>query len=431
MRHPAPRRMALAPLFALLLLLVLLALGWPAASIAAGTWHVATSGSDANDCLTPLTPCATIGAALGKASDGDTIKVGLGLYNESLTTDKSVTITGFGPGLTTISGFTIVSIGSAATATIANLTLADGAVGVSNAGTLTLTNVTVTGNRNDFGAGIRNSGTMTINSSNIHDNRTNNGIAISNSGTMTINDSTIHNNRSIWGTAGIYNFRTMIINRSFIHDNITCCSLSSRVGGITNEGDLTITDSTIARNRGEEIDGIENKGTLLMTNSTLSNDTLGNTNSASAMLVNVTVADAGVANYRDGTLRLHNTLIASSRLRCSGQTTSLGNNLISNGDDCNLAATSTDQIGSAARPIDPLLEPLADNGGPTPTHALRYLSPAIDNADPDGCPPTDQRGVTRPQDGDGNGRIGCDIGAFEREPTQTLSQHGYLPLLDR
>jgi hypothetical protein len=52
---------------------------------------------------------------------------------------------------------------------------------------------------------------------------------------------------------------------------------------------------------------------------------------------------------------------------------------------------------------DPLLLPLADNGGPTETMALQAGSPAIDLSDD--CPATDQRGEPRV------GR--CDSGAFE------------------
>jgi hypothetical protein len=59
---------------------------------------------------------------------------------------------------------------------------------------------------------------------------------------------------------------------------------------------------------------------------------------------------------------------------------------------------------------DPLLGPLADNGGSNYTHALLPGSPAIDAGSPD-CPPpdADQRGVPRPQ------ALACDIGAFEAE----------------
>ena len=53
--------------------------------------------------------------------------------------------------------------------------------------------------------------------------------------------------------------------------------------------------------------------------------------------------------------------------------------------------------------IDPLLQPLADNGGLTLTHAIAFGSPAIDAGDPGICSPTDQRGIARPVDGDGNG----------------------------
>ncbi len=55
---------------------------------------------------------------------------------------------------------------------------------------------------------------------------------------------------------------------------------------------------------------------------------------------------------------------------------------------------------------DPLLEPLANNGGPTLTHALPANSPAVDAATGD-CPATDQRGEARP------GGSACDLGAYE------------------
>jgi hypothetical protein len=58
----------------------------------------------------------------------------------------------------------------------------------------------------------------------------------------------------------------------------------------------------------------------------------------------------------------------------------------------------------------PLLDSLADNGGPTLTHALLAGSPAIDAGDDAVCPETDQRGVSRPQG------AACDVGAYELEP---------------
>jgi hypothetical protein len=67
---------------------------------------------------------------------------------------------------------------------------------------------------------------------------------------------------------------------------------------------------------------------------------------------------------------------------------------------------------------DPKLGPLADNGGPTQTMALLPGSPAIDTADNAICAAApvnnlDQRGQTRPTDGNNDSVAACDIGAYE------------------
>jgi hypothetical protein len=62
---------------------------------------------------------------------------------------------------------------------------------------------------------------------------------------------------------------------------------------------------------------------------------------------------------------------------------------------------------------NPLLKPLGNYGGPTKTMLLNYGSPAIDKGTNTGCPLKDQRGVTRPLDGDGNTIATCDMGATE------------------
>ena len=101
-------------------------------------------------------------------------------------------------------------------------------------------------------------------------------------------------------------------------------------------------------------------------------------------------------------------------------------NLIGTLDNCTLA----DDQGLDLIGLDPLLGTLADNGGPTETHALQAGSPAIDAADPAGCSGirnfqlhTDQRGHPLPWDGDADGTAVCDIGAFEAPLTIV-----YLPM---
>ena len=79
---------------------------------------------------------------------------------------------------------------------------------------------------------------------------------------------------------------------------------------------------------------------------------------------------------------------------------------------------------------NPLLAPLADNGGPTQTLALMLGSPAIDTGSNLICADVpvnnlDQRGFVRPVDGNGNPDETCDIGAFEYYPDITP----FMPLL--
>jgi hypothetical protein len=72
----------------------------------------------------------------------------------------------------------------------------------------------------------------------------------------------------------------------------------------------------------------------------------------------------------------------------------------------------TDLQGTSAHPLDPVLGPLQDNGGSTPTHALLLGSPALGSGDPANLMTLDQRGTVR------FGFLGTptDIGAFEADP---------------
>jgi hypothetical protein len=99
-----------------------------------------------------------------------------------------------------------------------------------------------------------------------------------------------------------------------------------------------------------------------------------------------------------------------------------------NGGDCAIGAdaygkkgtigtNSNNLVGGGSCGLDhsgdPLLGPLADNGGPTWTHALLPDSPAIDAVPVISCTlPTDQRGAPRPIV-QTSSDTPCDIGAFE------------------
>jgi len=65
--------------------------------------------------------------------------------------------------------------------------------------------------------------------------------------------------------------------------------------------------------------------------------------------------------------------------------------------------------------INPKLGELLGDDGFTLSHSLPLDSPAIDSGSPSACPTTDQRGMLRPVDGDGDGSANCDMGAFEHQ----------------
>jgi hypothetical protein len=110
-------------------------------------------------------------------------------------------------------------------------------------------------------------------------------------------------------------------------------------------------------------------------------------------------------------VQLRNTILSAGaamagRENCSAAGTSLGHNLEdTTPSQCGLRGSLGDQFGT-----NPLLGPLAANGGLTQTIAPLAISPAIDALQGNGCPATDQRGVARPQG------AACDVGAYETAP---------------
>jgi hypothetical protein len=132
-------------------------------------------------------------------------------------------------------------------------------------------------------------------------------------------------------------------------------------------------------------------------------------------------AGAGLAN--GGILTLRNTIVAGGGGNCAGVITDGGNNL-----EFSIAAST---CGLGFITSNPLLGPLADNGGPTLTHALRSGSAAIDAVPLADCTDdlgnpltTDQRGAPRPHG------PACDIGAFEGS-VEAPTHRVYLALIVR
>ncbi len=233
---------------------------------------------------------------------------------------------------------------------------------------------------------------------------------------------------------------------------ITACSAEVAGGGIANDGSLLLQQSTISGNtaipEGFAVGGgVDNFGTARIEDSTVSGNVadtgggIANSENAELTLINTTISEnsaefagGGVDNFggqvtvvfssivgnlggfgggviNEGFARIRNSLIADNPLGgdCDNQAgisfEVTGINLHTDGSCPGFEQFSSVQIG---------LEPLADNGGPTRTHALGADSIALELASDctelDGMTPvaTDQRGIARPQ-GDA-----CDIGAFER-----------------
>ncbi|MFH2101880.1 MAG: right-handed parallel beta-helix repeat-containing protein [Chloroflexota bacterium] len=228
----------------------------------------------------------------------------------------------------------------------------------------------------------------------------NSGGAIFNSGHLTVNNSLIQENYAREG-GGIFNTGTMKLSGVTIDSNHDYFGLPGGAG-LHNTGSGTVENSTFSHNGVPELqDGIFNVGTLVMTNSTVShNGFTGIDNEGDLTINHVTIAfNGGVAVGSCGDMYVSNSIIAQPP-----GTGGCGCNTI-HPIFPNIDTTGTCG-GILVNLTDIRLGPLADNGGPTQTHALLPGSVAIDIVNRL-CLPTDQRGITRP--------FGqkCDAGAYE------------------
>ena len=312
------------------------------------------------------------------------------VVNKSLTIDASTLPNGI-----TINGNAasrIFNVASSSTDVLIGLTITNGyASGSSPA---------------DRGGGIFNQGTLTVNRCIISGNGASYGGGIYNdSGTLTVNQGTIASNSGTAYGGGIYNHPgTMTVNQSTIASN-SCIQYGG--GGILNWGALTVNESTIVGNSStgnQGGGGISNYDYPLMVNqcTIVSNSDNyrggGICNSLGQMMVNQCTIVGNLDNYGGGGIysvgwqTLSNSIVAANPS---------GNILVYGPTTGSVNLTSG----------DPLLAPLGDYGGPTPTMPPLPGSPVIDGCINGTSFTTDQRGLPRIA-----GPF-ADIGAAENQVT--------------
>ncbi len=189
-------------------------------------------------------------------------------------------------------------------------------------------------------------------------------------------------------------------------------------------GTTKVHDCTFEANEGGNVGGaIVTKGPLEVGNSTFSGNRAGGSGAAidahgPAELLHVTVTGSSATCFSDpncytilaggavfgNAITIGNSILyGNQETDCEGSFFSLGGNFFGDTSACLLAGNvAADRSG-----VDPMLAPLADNGGPTRTQALLSGSPAIDSGVAGPCLPGDQRGILRPQG------PACDAGSFE------------------
>jgi len=377
--------------------------------LAHATGFTVDSTADAVDVSPGDGVCATAGsqctlrAAIQEANalaGADTIGVPAGTYvltigggeedaasSGDLDVTSDVTLTGAGAQGTTIDanglggGFAVLY---PAVVSISGVTVRGGSgPGIANNGQLTLTDSTVTDNLAARGGGILNQ------------RPDGPGSPLATLVDVTVSNNTATYSGSDGAGAGVYNghISGLDLTRVTITGNT---ATGAPGGGIGNDGSVSLTNVTVSGNSATHYlfgwgDGVYNDVSATMT---VQSSTIAN-NQANGI-------------YNDyGSVQIKNSVVADGCIDYPPYPiTSLGHNLESS-NTCGFSATG--DIVNA----DPLLAPLADNGGATQTHALLFGSPAIDAGDNIGCPTADQRDSPRPRDGDDDGDAVCDIGAYE------------------
>jgi CSLREA domain-containing protein/uncharacterized repeat protein (TIGR01451 family) len=271
------------------------------------------------------------------------------------------------------------------------------------------------------------------------------GAILHSGGDLTLTDVVLSGNScSVTGTGGALavTFGTLVASRVSVTGN-TCDNVG---GAYLQDADLTMVDSSLSNNSGAEGEAlrltttfaprptqIRGSGNAQLTNVTISGNSTTDGNAAirseplaglavSLTLTNVTISGNTTANAgghgalwqrpSGGThiTTLHNTIVSGNLVGgvandIEGTLEALSShNVVGTGGGLSNGVNGN-QIGI----LDPLLAPLGNYGGNTLTRALLPGSPAINAGNNGLATNADQRGVTRPQQGN------ADVGAFESQ----------------
>jgi hypothetical protein len=325
---------------------------------------------------------------------------------EGITIDRDVIIRGQGAGQTTVQAHATASeatdrvflVEEGATVVLQDLTIRHGAA-----------------LGGEHGGGILNHGILTVLGCVVTQNTANGGAGIDNDGTLTVVNSTIcHNTADDEGPPGLEcgsggglksTSGTLTVINSSIHDNQAGLRASGTAGGVRLgcKASAVLANTTISGNESVKYGaGLVAIGPVRVINCTICN--------------NHTPAEAG-GIYIRGRLDMRNTLIANNRSGTAECYVSGAGGYQGRGQiGLNESNWVSDGSCDAAFGGDPRLEPLANNGGPTWTHALLAESQAIDAIPASACSlPTDQRRSGQPALATA-AKARCDVGAYERQP---------------